>query len=295
MFKDLFGEQEGVLSESTQKTILEAFNSKVDEVVEERVQLATEEIDKRHTGMLQQLVEKHEEKLKSELRTLEESIDEDHTNKVKEVFSKLEEDRTRKMEQVVEHYENLLSEEVSKECDVLVESVDKFLDNWLDEKVPTKFIKEAAKKDYSQSLLKKISNLVGINESVDNDVREGLKDAKLLIDKQQKVIDNLRKENFLKEKTAKLPISERNQILESFADYDYEFTKRNFEFQKRQILKESEKSNFDKDRFSKNVDRDRGQDLINESTAPSLDKEEGPHPALAVWANTLNDGFGITP
>lgn len=290
LFENLFGDQEGVFSESTQKSIMEAFDAKVLEVAEERTTLATEAIDKKHSIMLQQLVENHNTKLKSELKNLEESIDADHTDKVEKLFVKLDEDRAHKIQEVKDYYEGLLNESVKNESDVLVEAVDKFLDTWLEEKVPTQFIEEAAKKDYSQDLLKKISNLVGINESVDADVRAGLVDARNLIDRQSKIIDDLKKDKFLRESTENLPVLEKQQILESFKDHDFEFTERNFGFQQKQISKGQEDSArvVQEKTSSQNVDQPQ---VLSEQVV--VDKEEEPKSVLAGWAEMLNSGYGV--
>jgi hypothetical protein len=290
LFESLFSDQEGVFSESTQKSIMEAFDAKVLVVAEERSILATEAMDKSHTIMLQQLVESHNTKLKTELKSLEESIDTEHTEKVENLFVKLDEDRAHKLQGVKDYYEGLLNESVKTESDVLVEAVDKFLDTWLEEKVPTEFLEEAAKKDYSQDLLKKISNLVGINESVDSDIREGLTDARNLIDRQSKIIDDLKKDNFLRESTNKLPVLEKQQIMESFEGHDFEFTKRNFSFQQKQISKDKEASDrvVQEQTSSQNVDQSR---VLNEQVG--VDKEEEPKSVLAGWAEMLNSGYGV--
>lgn len=292
--KSLFGDQEGVLSESAQTQLTEAIKTKVDEVAEERVKLAEEAIDKSHSEMLQQLVENYETKIKTEKETLEESLDITHAEKVKEAFTKLDESYASKLTKVSKHYDCLLNEGVKEQTSTVVEAIDSFLDNWLDEKVPTKFIEEAAKKDYSQELLKKISNLVGYNETVNEDVRDAMKDAQALIERQKSTIDKLEKDSFLKEHTENLPVLERQTILESFSDekYDFDFVKRNFEFKQKQILNEKQTpSTFAKEKTSaQNVDRPKPQ-VITEGR--QVDKEEVSNSVVTGFAKQLATGSGI--
>lgn len=292
--KSLFGDQEGVLSESAQTQLTEAIKTKVDEVAEERVKLAEEAIDKSHSEMLQQLVENYETKIKTEKETLEESLDITHAEKVKEAFTKLDESYASKLTKVSKHYDGLLNEGVKEQTSTVVEAIDTFLDNWLDEKVPTKFIEEAAKKDYSQELLKKISNLVGYNETVNEDVRDAMKDAQALIERQKSTIDKLEKDSFLKEHTENLPVLERQTILESFSDekYDFDFVKRNFEFKQKQILNEKQTpSTFAKEKTSaQNVDRPKPQ-VITEGR--QVDKEEVSNSVVTGFAKQLATGSGI--
>lgn len=288
LLKDLFGNEEGVLSESAQKTITEKFES----VVEERVTLATEAMDKKHTLMLQQVVEQHNKILKNELEAQAEQIDEDHTAKLKDAFQKLDEDRTRKIERVVEHYEGLLNESVKNESNILVEAFDKFLDDWLEEKVPTKYIEEAAKKDYSQDLLRKISTIVGINESVDADVREGMKDANKLIKEQADIIDKLKKERFLAEKTANLPVLEKEAILEGFADKSFNFVERNFDFFLKQKQKDVEKTVVSEQTSTKTLNVDRKVVTESKGDKQPSGKVEAAPSVLTEWAR-LAGGSGI--
>lgn len=283
ILKDLFGDQEGVISESAQNLILEAFNKKVNEVTTERVDLALEAMDKDHTSMLQTLVEKYENKILVEKKELEELIDEEHAQAVKETFDKVDENRASKIVQVKEHYETLLNEKVSNQVDVLVEGVDSFLNAFLDKHVPTDLIAEAAKKDYSQELIKKISKLVTLDEEVSDDIRNGMIDAKKTIEEQKSEIVNLRRKNILAEKTAKLPTLEKNFMLESLKDKDVAYIERNFDYVKTLFGKKEEV--VEEQTSTQNVDRK--PVVIEESTNGNDEKEVTVNSAMAGWTNSV--------
>ena len=286
LFKDLFGEQEGVISESAQSLVMEAFNTKVAEEVEkvsnERVELALESMDKEHTQLLQQVSEKYERKILDVKKTLEESIDEEHANAVEETFAKLDEDRTNKMIQVKEHYEGLLSESVSTQVDTLVEGIDKYLDSFLDKHIPTELMAEATKKDYSQELIKKISKLVTLDESVSDDIRDGMIDAKSKIDAQEKEILTLKRDNLIAEKTAKLPALEKAFMVESLQNKDLEFINRNFDYT-RTLFEKSQTENVTP--TSHNVDRK--PIVIEESNNGDEERGGKVNSAMAGWASLV--------
>ncbi len=284
----LFGDEEGVLSESSQATLTEAIDAKVNELVTEKIDLALESQDTKHTNMLQTLVEKYEVRQKDSLKSLEEKLDKEHSEVVLETFAKVDEDRTEKLVQLKEHYETLLNEKVKESSDHLVEGLDKYIDMWLDEHIPTDIIQEAAKKDYSQELLSKISNLVGVNESVTDDIREGMRDAHRTIEEQRTIIDKLNKDSYIAHRITDLPIMEQQYIVENFKDekYDLDFVERNFDYVRTlfsknedapvRVVQESRTS-------SKNVDQQ--PTTILKESVKNVDEKEALHPAMAGWVN----------
>lgn len=280
-FKDVFGDQEGVLSESAQGLVLEAFNKKVDELTTERVDLALEAQDIEHKDMLQVIVEKYQNKIDTEKTQLTEQIDTDHAKIVEDTFAKLESDRVAKMVQVKDHYETQLNEGVSTHVTTLVEGVDAYLDTFLDKHIPADLIKESAKKDYSKDLLKKISKIVTIDESVSTDIREGMIDANKTITEQAQEIEDLKRENLLSEKLTNLPILEQRFIRESFKGKTVEHIGRNFDYA-RTLFSEGVAA---QQTSSQNVDRP--IEVVLESTEVSEEREVKANSAMAGWANSV--------
>jgi len=285
-FKDVFGDQEGVLSESAQGMIQEAFDKKVDELVGERVELALEAQDIEHKDMLQVIVEKYEGKLATDKKQLEEQIDSEHARIVEETFEKLEADRASKIVQVKDYYEGQLNESVASHVETLVECIDKYLDTFLDKHIPTDVVEEAARKDYSRDLLKKISRIVTIDESVTTDIREGMIDANKTITEQTKVIEDLQREKLLSEKVSKLPLLEQRFIRESFKGKSADHIERNFEYVQK-LFSEGASA---QQTSSQNVDRP--IKVLQESAKVSEEGEVKASSALAGWANTVaNNGI----
>ena len=244
-------------------------------------------MDKEHTKLLQTLVEKYETKISNVAEEVEARIDEEHAVAVEEAFNKLDKDRSEKLVQVKEHYEGLLVEKVAEHVNVIVEGLDAFLDAFLDEHIPSDIVEEAARKNHSDDLLKQISKMVTLNESVTDEVRDGMLEAKNTIEEQAKTIDKLKRDKFLAEKTAKLPTLEKNYILEAFEGKPLEFIERQFDYVKTLSQKQEEKVIPES---SQNVDRP--SVVIEESQEKSEEREVKVPSAMAGWANSVaNKGF----
>jgi len=284
ILKELFGDQEGVLSESAQQQITTAFNTKVDELVEEKVELALETQDKSNTEMLQLVVEKYEEKIKKEKDLLAESLDTEHADKAKEAFDLVEKDRTKKLVQVKESYEQLLSESVKTETRRIVDCVDKYFDTFLESHVPHEMIAEAAKRDYSGELLGKITRLISIDETISEDVKRGMKDAQKTIAEKDAQISQLQMKDFLREKTEHLPMLEQKFLVESLANKSIDYAERNFDYTRQLFSKSQEPSRVVMEKTTaSNVDRP--VKVVEEATKKVVEEANQANSAMAVWAN----------
>lgn len=279
ILKGLFGDQEGVLSESVQQQITEAFNAQVDE----KVNLALDIRDKENTTMLQEVVEKYEDKIKTELTSLEEKIDEEHATITEEAFAVVEKDRAAKMVQVKEHYEGLLNEGVEKQTKVIVEGLDKYLDTFLEQHVPKEVIAEAAKRDRNTELLNKITKIVSIDKTVTEDVRKGVADANNVIEEQASKIEKLQMKEFLQEKTKNLPVLEQRFIVENLCHQTLDYAERNFDYVRQLFSKKQSNVLKEQKTTANNIDRQTA--VLEESTDQKVVEEAKPNAAMAVWVN----------
>jgi len=291
ILKGLFGEQEGVLSESAQQQITEAFNAKLDELVEERVGIALETQDKEHTEMLQQVVEKYENKLKSERKAVEEKLDSEHARMTKEAFDLVDEDRAKKVLLIKEKYEKLLNEEVEKQTEAMVIAVSKYLDTFLEQHIPTEVVAESAKHDHSTELLNKISKLVTLDRVVTEDIKKSMEKSDKIIREQAKELELLKTKEYLREKTKNLPVLEQKFIVESFKGKSFDYAKRNFDYVRQLFIKSHNSTPIIEKSSAVNVDRQ--PQVITESRRVSGEEAKVPT-ALAVWAekSKTNKLFG---
>jgi len=281
ILKQLLSDTDSVLTESAQQQITEAVTARVDELVEERLDIALSKQDEENTAMLQQVVEKYEATIKSEKEKALKQLDEDHAHMTKEAFDKIEQDRTKKLIQVKEHYERLLEKTVRQEMDVLSKSIDVFIENFIDDQIPKEIFQEAARQDHSTELLKKISRLVTFDTAVTDEVKSTITESTKTIEEQAKRIEMFELKEFLREQTKNLPSLERKYIVESLKGHNVEYAKRNLAFIRKMFSSNSSKRVVAEKTSYNNIDRT--VQVVEESTKKPVDEEAKPNSAMAVW------------
>jgi len=277
---ELFTKQGDALTESAQATIIEAIDNKVNQLVEERVEIALEQQDKANTEMLQQVVEKYEKLIKEEKNKAVTQLDEKHATLTKEAFDLVEADRTKKLIQVKEHYEQLLAETVKDEVETIAKAIDVFLENFIDQHIPQEIFTEAAERDHSKELLAKISRLITFDKTVTEDVKHKLNETSAIIEEQRKELEKFKLKEFLREKTKNLPVLERKFIIESLKGHDVEYAKRNFDYIKTLFGKTSNKKVVSEKTSYTNIDR---PTVVVEEATRVVGEEAEPKTAMAVW------------
>jgi len=281
ILKGLFGDKEGVLAESAQKQILESIEAKVDSLVEERVEIALEAQDKSNVKMLQQVVEKYEAKMKKERTQTATKLDEEHATKAMEAFKVVEEDRTNKLIQVKKHYEALLETKVREEMTVISNTIDTFLENFIDSKIPSEIFEETAQRDHSTELLGKISRLITLDKTVSTDVKGQILESQATIKEQAEQLQKFELRDFVREATKNIPKLERQFIIENLKGHDVDYAKRNIDYLRTIFSKQQTKPVVTENTSYTNIDRE--QQVVEESTKSVFDEEALPTTAMAVW------------
>lgn len=180
-----------ILTEETLNSIQEAFNSHVDKVVKERVELAVstalENQDSDHGAKFKRLVS---------------AIDEDHTKKMVRLVEAVEAKRFGQLKKVKDVYEKQLVGRATEYRDQLVESISDFLDKFLTKHVPVEQIKEAAKANYLKSVLKEAREVLGVDDRViDENFKSAILDGKRRIEKLTKENAALKNQKSVQEST----------------------------------------------------------------------------------------------
>lgn len=169
-----------ILTEDVLKEIESAFETSVNEKVKLHVEKALNEQDSDYASKLEKLIE---------------AIDTDHTAKLKKVVEAIDADRAAKLKAVVEKYENALSKEASDFKSSIVEHVSKYLDLYLEERVPTTSIQEAVKNKKAYSLLEDLRKTLSIDMALANDnIRDAVVDGKSKIDEAAKQLEAAHKQ-----------------------------------------------------------------------------------------------------
>ena len=142
----------------------------------------------------------------NKLETLLEALDADHTNKLKMVVEALDADRAKKLQAVVEKYEAAINNEASEFKNNLIEQVSKYLEAYLDEKIPLSDINEAVKNKRAISVLEEIRKLLSVDMALANEnIRNAVVDGKQKIDEAAKQLEDASaKANKLAEENKKL-------------------------------------------------------------------------------------------
>lgn len=157
-----------ILTEDVLKEIEAAFDSTVNERVQIHVEKALSEQDADYSKKLETLVE---------------AIDTDHTNKLKKVVEAVDSDRANKLKAVIKKYETALNTEAVNFKETIVEQVSKYLDIYLEEKLPLTDVKEAVKNKKALAVLESLRSTLSVDMALSKDtIRDAIVDGKKRID-----------------------------------------------------------------------------------------------------------------
>jgi DNA polymerase/3'-5' exonuclease PolX len=100
--------------------------------------------------------------------------------------------------QVVKKYEKELNGSANQFKDTLVESISDYLDEYLEESVPTEAIEEATKNRTAREVLGNLRKVLAVDSSLMSEsVKEAVMDGKTQIDELSEKVTELEKENSL--------------------------------------------------------------------------------------------------
>lgn len=225
------------LSDESVKAIQESLEAKIDLAVE----AALEEQD-----------EVYAEKLKNVFT----SLDRDRTLKMKKIMEAFDKDKTAKLVKVIKKYEREQNGDLLKFKKQLTESVSEFLDEFIEESIPTADIKQAVKNKTAMNVLENLKKVFAIDlavmkESVAAPIMEGKQELDKLrkenqdLKKSLKVIteekNNSQVKLFLEGKTSKYPEVKKNFIKKALGDKSLSFIKENFDYTVRLFEKQERK------------------------------------------------------
>lgn len=219
-----------ILTEDVLKEIEAAFNNTVNERVTLHVEKALAEQDADYSKKLETLVE---------------AIDTDHTNKLKKVVEAVDADRAAKLKTVVEKYEAALNKEAAEFKSSIVEKVSKYLDLYIDEKLPTATVNEAVKNKRAINLVEDLRKVLSVDMALAKDnIRDAVIDGKTKLDEAAKQLEaatkqvtELSEENkklasklVLEEKISNLDEDKKSYMKKMLSGKSVEFIKENFDY-----------------------------------------------------------------
>lgn len=124
------------------------------------------------------------------LETLVEAIDADHTAKLNQVVAAIDADRANKLETVVAKYEEVLTTEAVKFKDEMVGEVSKYLELYVEEKIPVDEIKEAVKNKKAIRVLEDVRQMLAVDNALtQSNIRDAIVDGKDRLDEAAKQLE----------------------------------------------------------------------------------------------------------
>lgn len=163
------------LSEENLKEIETAFHAAVNEKVELNVKKALIEQDEDYANKLQKLVE---------------AIDNDHTSKLTSVVNALDTNHAEKLKAVVEKHSSELNKNAEGFKTNLVEKISKYLELYLDEKVPTASINEAVRNKRAYNMLCNLREALAVDMALANEsIKDAVVDGKKRLDEAAKQLE----------------------------------------------------------------------------------------------------------
>lgn len=215
-----------ILSEESLQVIESAFSKKLQLTVE----AALTEQDDLYSKKLEQLIN---------------AIDKDHTTKLKRVVEAVDKSNAGKLVKVVKKYEREITTEAKKFKATLTEAISNYLEEFLDEAIPTEAINEATKNRTAREVLKNLRSVLAIDSALMSESVQGaVVDGKQQIDALTKQVAALAKENALvkesyfktkaslliETKTSSLSDKKKEYIKRVLGDKTPKFIEENFEY-----------------------------------------------------------------
>lgn len=278
-----------ILSEDTLKAISSLIEEKVNAKAQERVELEVENA-----------VKTQYEKFKTVSEKAIAAIDADHTNKIKMVVNAIMEDYDQKLLTVHEGYKNLIANTAIKHRDTLVESVDEFLDLYIEKNIPKQEIEEAARNQYALKAIEEARKILGVDEKyIKNNIKEALVDGKRQMDTLLKENEELKKakviaesKKVLAEKTANLPVEIARFVRSRLEGKSAKFIQENFEYVMDMYGRQEQKAKQSallSEKKTYIVDRNRVADeIIKESENKTINQSNPQNPMEDLYLSGLN-------
>lgn len=229
-----------ILTEESLQVIESAFSKKLQLTVE----AALTEQDDLYSKKLEQLIT---------------AIDKDHTTKLKRVVEAVDKNNANKLVKVVKKYERELTTEAKQFKSTLTEAISNYLEEFLDDAIPSEAIVEATKNRTAREVLSNLRKVLAIDSALMSESVQGaVVDGKNQIDLLTKQVEALTKENSLvkesyfktkaslliETKTAGLSDKRKEYIKRVLSDKTPKFIEENFDYTLR-LFDRKEKENID--------------------------------------------------
>jgi len=226
--------KEKALPEQAEEVLTEESVQAIETAIEEKIQLSIEAAltsqDELYAEKLQELVG---------------AIDKDHTTKLKKVVKVVDINNANKLINVVKRYEKELTGTANTFKTTLVESISDYLDEYIEESVPTQAIEEATKNRTAREVLNNLRKVLAVDSSLMSEsVKDAVMDGKTQIDQLTEKVNKFEKENtllkqaynkqsstlILENKTSAMVGKKREYLFKILSDKSPKFIEENFDY-----------------------------------------------------------------
>lgn len=223
-----------VISEEVANEIAEAFETAVNEKVENRISLQLEkslsEQDDDHAKKLEKLLE---------------AIDTDHSDKLQKVVNAINENHTEKLEQLVSFYRKALNEKAENFSNSIINELSNYLNLYIEKLIPKDQLEEAVENVYAKKQLDEVRKLIGIDSNyINKQIKNTISEGKQIIDdltsklnksneeKQQLLekVENIEANMILEEKTRNMVKAKKDFIVKLLGDKNKSYIEENFNY-----------------------------------------------------------------
>jgi len=276
-----------ILSEDILKEIETAFNATVNDKVKIHVEKALNEQDEDYAKKLEKLVE---------------VIDADHTTKLNQVVEAIDKNHAQKLKTIVGKYEKTIKEEASTFKSNLVAQVSKYLEIYLEEKIPAKQIQEAVNNKKAAKILGDMRNMLSVNEALAKDsIRDAVIEGKNRLDeavqqleaankKVEQLTQSLTKaesETILEKKLSTLEKDKKAYMKKMLSGKSSQFINENFDYTLKLFEKSEEErlANLKEEAVNEAVSQKVDRPVIEETVQKEEDNRD---PSFGLYLKELN-------
>jgi hypothetical protein len=182
------------------------------------------------------------------LKTLIESIDRNHASKIKNIIESVDTNNAAKLIKVVKKYEAELNVGAAEFKDTIVESISNYLDEFIEEAIPTAAIEEATRNKTAAAVLNNLRTTLAVDSSLmAESVKSAIIEGKGEIDQLKADLAKLKKSNavlqesyneaksavFLESRTSKYSDKKATYLKKVLSDKSPKFIEENFEYTSR--------------------------------------------------------------
>ena len=230
MNKDLLPtELQDVLTEES----VEAIESALKEKVELSVEAALTSQDELYAAKLEKLME---------------SIDKNHAAKMQNIIESVDSNNAAKLVKVVKRYEAELNDGAAEFKETIVESISNYIDEYIEESIPTAAIEEATRNNTAATVLNNLRETLAVDSSLmAESVKTAIIEGKGEIDQLKADLITLTKSNsvlqesyneaksavFLESRTSKYSQKKSAYLKKVLSDKSPKFIEENFEYTSR--------------------------------------------------------------